>query len=102
MSKAKDVNLDDIWALVEEKETSGKLTRNDGIGDEWRGSEDDGQDEGLLYQEVDLKDPVPKPLRSPSSLFGDNCSQTFGWSFAFHKLSLTLFGDVPNTLQVLL
>ena len=37
VSKSKDVNLDDIWALVEEKETSGKLTRNDGIGDEWRG-----------------------------------------------------------------
>ena len=71
MPKAKDVNLDDIWALVEEKETSGKLTRNDGIGDEWRGSEDDGQDECLLDQEVDLKDqqqdPVPKSLQAKSS-----------------------------------
>ena len=29
------MNLDDIWTLAEEKEASGKLARDDGIGDEW-------------------------------------------------------------------
>ena len=33
--KAKDVNVRDVWTLVKEKEESGTLARNDGIGDEW-------------------------------------------------------------------
>ena len=31
----KAVNLDYIWTLAKEKEASGKLARDDGIGDEW-------------------------------------------------------------------
>ena len=91
MSKPKDVNLDEIWALVEEKETSVKLTRNDGIGDEWRGSEDDGQDKGPVDQEVDLKDQqqdlVPKPLQEDPPL---RSSSNLLLALPSTKLSLNL------------
>ena len=68
------MNLDDVWALVKEKEASGKLARNDGIGDECRGSQ-----KGFVPR-ILQEDPS---LRSPANLLADNCSQTLGWSLTF-------------------
>ena len=91
--KTKNVNLGNVWTLMEEKEASGKLARDDGIGDEWRGPQ---------------KEHVPRPLqenpspRSPANLLTDSCPQTLRWSFTFYKLVLKLVRDATDTLQVLL
>ena len=82
-----------LWTLMKEKEGSGKLPRDDGIGDEWRGPQ---------------KEHVPRPLqenpsrRSPANLLTDSCSQTFGLSLTVYRLVLKLLHDAPEILRVLL